>query len=139
VAQRERHVAQKEWPRGRLQCASDATTGPSIPTIGSAGRHISSIPIGNCSPQLTSGRCIASSALQSSVISCITSLCFSFHLSFYLCLGDLNSVTMLCGGKQQVDLANTNSLEYDELAKFAVDEHNNHQVRVSVGVTHLSL
>ncbi|KAG0567045.1 hypothetical protein M758_7G100000 [Ceratodon purpureus] len=34
---------------------------------------------------------------------------------------------MLCGGKQQVDLANTNSLEYDELAKFAVDEHNNHQ------------
>ena len=47
-----------------------------------------------------------------------------------LCLANLKLElnSMACGGKKEVDLANTNSLEYDELAKFAVDEHNKHEV-----------
>lgn len=40
---------------------------------------------------------------------------------------------MMTGGKKAVDLADTNSLEYDELANFAVDQHNNQQVRELVG------
>ncbi|KAG0558240.1 hypothetical protein M758_10G012800 [Ceratodon purpureus] len=40
--------------------------------------------------------------------------------------GNLKAATML-GGKKEVDVSDTNSLEIDELANFAVSEHNNRQ------------
>jgi hypothetical protein len=40
---------------------------------------------------------------------------------------NLKALTML-GGKKEVDVSDTNSLEIDEVANFAVSEHNNRQV-----------
>lgn len=41
----------------------------------------------------------------------------------------------MLGGKKEVDVQDTNSLEIDELANFAVSEHNNRQVcELGIGV-----
>lgn len=39
---------------------------------------------------------------------------------------------MLSGGKQEVDLQNSNNLEIDEAEKFAVAEHNDREVCGSI-------
>lgn len=54
-------------------------------------------------------------------------------LSLFLKNSKSASSTML-GGKKDVDVHDTNSLEIDEIANFAVSEHNNRQVR-ELGVT----